>query len=504
MLSSRSKSLLQGFIFSIIVSIVLVTLVPISSIFPQNSCQVEDNSYDSFLHYNQTFSDNLFSSSNLSSFTNDSLQLTLHDPIVITSNDDFLTYDFPGNGTELEPYRIENLEITAESYNGIFIRNIERYLIIQNCVIEAEIHGIDINSISSGYVLVQNNICHKSYAGIVISGSSNLSIESNSCSYNNYSGIAVGSSSEITVKNNTCFSNEIGMRIYSSESCIFTNNLVYNNLIGFQFQKIKLTTISNNRFYNDGITFPYKKYGSEYDYSQNIFENNTVNDLPFVYFYEISDQTISQTYGQIVLYRCNKIEIRSISISKTYRGIALIECSNFKLTNISTSNSNTGVYCIDSLNIEVNNVTFYYNSQGIHFSNTSYSKIYQNLFVNNLGYGASFNYRSSENKIYLNNFESNSLTSYGPQARDDGENNEWYSRENKQGNYWSDLTSEMCYYEIDGYANSYDYYPLNRVERCPDFFVRKKMRISLYSIFIPTLIVLFIKYLNTPSRRNRF
>ncbi|MCK5158751.1 MAG: right-handed parallel beta-helix repeat-containing protein, partial [Candidatus Heimdallarchaeota archaeon] len=288
MLSSRSKSLLQGFIFSIIVSIVLVTLVPISSIFPQNSCQVEDNSYDSFLHYNQTFSDNLFSSSNLSSFTNDSLQLTLHDPIVITSNDDFLTYDFPGNGTEFDPYRIENLNITTEVYNGISIRDVGSFFVIQNCIIDAHVYGIQINSVSSREILIYNNICYGNFIGIGVSTCTNLSIENNICSYNSEAGIAVGSSSAISIRNNTCFLNEIGTSIGSSESCLFTDNLIHNNLIGFTFNHNKLLTIRNNQFYKDGIFFPFDKDGEEYDYSLFVIENNTVNDLPFGFFSELT------------------------------------------------------------------------------------------------------------------------------------------------------------------------------------------------------------------------
>ncbi|MCG3217292.1 MAG: hypothetical protein KAS63_11225, partial [Candidatus Heimdallarchaeota archaeon] len=44
-----------------------------------------------------------------------------HDPILIDSDDDFITYGFPGNGTEINPYIIENYNIITTTENGISI-----------------------------------------------------------------------------------------------------------------------------------------------------------------------------------------------------------------------------------------------------------------------------------------------------------------------------------------------------------------------------------------------
>ena len=44
------------------------------------------------------------------------------DPIIIWSDKDFKLYDFIGNGTESDPYIIENLKLTTTAENGIYIR----------------------------------------------------------------------------------------------------------------------------------------------------------------------------------------------------------------------------------------------------------------------------------------------------------------------------------------------------------------------------------------------
>ncbi|NPD88991.1 MAG: hypothetical protein HGN29_09705 [Asgard group archaeon] len=88
-------------------------MIPISSILPQNSCQIEDSSLDSFQYYNQPKTNDFFPTINLSKISI-LLQLAPHEPIEIGSNEDFLNYNFTGSGEETDPYIIENLEITTD------------------------------------------------------------------------------------------------------------------------------------------------------------------------------------------------------------------------------------------------------------------------------------------------------------------------------------------------------------------------------------------------------
>ncbi|MHA1592658.1 MAG: hypothetical protein ACTSUP_09320, partial [Candidatus Heimdallarchaeaceae archaeon] len=47
------------------------------------------------------------------------LALTLHGPIEIITDDNFTDYGFPGSGTDVDPYIIQEYNITTTSGSGI-------------------------------------------------------------------------------------------------------------------------------------------------------------------------------------------------------------------------------------------------------------------------------------------------------------------------------------------------------------------------------------------------
>ena len=55
-----------------------------------------------------------------------------HEPFNITSDVDFETQAWPGNGSISNPYLIENLNITSNSSTCIWVMNTTRHFIIQN------------------------------------------------------------------------------------------------------------------------------------------------------------------------------------------------------------------------------------------------------------------------------------------------------------------------------------------------------------------------------------
>ena len=58
---------------------------------------------------------------------------TPHEPISITSDEDFITLGFAGNGTAEDPYIIEGYNITTSTGCGIFITETTKFFIISNC-----------------------------------------------------------------------------------------------------------------------------------------------------------------------------------------------------------------------------------------------------------------------------------------------------------------------------------------------------------------------------------
>lgn len=62
-----------------------------------------------------------------------------HEPFNVTSDEDFETQSWPGNGTQTNPYRIENLNITSNSSACIWIMNTTSFFNIQNCLFTSSI-----------------------------------------------------------------------------------------------------------------------------------------------------------------------------------------------------------------------------------------------------------------------------------------------------------------------------------------------------------------------------
>ena len=74
--------------------------------------------------------------------TRDRDELIDHPPIIIWNDNDFLSYNFSGDGSKNNPFMIQNLNITTDSNNGIYISGTTKYFTIKNCYIDAKYDGI--------------------------------------------------------------------------------------------------------------------------------------------------------------------------------------------------------------------------------------------------------------------------------------------------------------------------------------------------------------------------
>ncbi|GAH42515.1 unnamed protein product, partial [marine sediment metagenome] len=83
--------------------------------------------------------------------------LTPHSPISIGSDDDFITYGFPGSGNSTHPYIIENYNITTTNERGIYITGTHKYFLIRNCYVDAGIVGIYSEYVANGTTTIINN-----------------------------------------------------------------------------------------------------------------------------------------------------------------------------------------------------------------------------------------------------------------------------------------------------------------------------------------------------------
>ena len=115
----------------------------------------------------------------------------------ILSDDDFKKYRFEGEGTEEDPYIIENLNAVEARKRPIVVKNTISYFIIRNNFFAYNpFNAIFIDSIAQGTAKIYNN----------------------SCIGHSSEGIRIESSDYVDVVNNTCFGNKIGIVFYNSRN----------------------------------------------------------------------------------------------------------------------------------------------------------------------------------------------------------------------------------------------------------------------------------------------
>ncbi len=208
-----------------------------------------------------------------------------HYPIRINNNTDFanLAANDPyitGNGTESDPYIIDDLGIDA-SGNGsaIYIGNTTVYFIISNGTYQ-NAEAVNAYGIGAGIMLVNvqngtiinNDIEKNANMGIYIEHSSNIKIEGNTIKDNTW-GVLL-QSTIATVENNKIYNNSYtGITISNSNNTYVSGNSLYGNPSSIELRDSTTNTIYNNTL--DGNN--QESYGLLIDNStQNNILNNTI------------------------------------------------------------------------------------------------------------------------------------------------------------------------------------------------------------------------------------
>ncbi len=226
----------------------------------------------------------LYTFSNLLNPTNDDGTDTpivgVDDPIRIINDSDFAEQaevkGWPGNGTQSDPYVIENLSIVSSIY-CIEIRSVEAVFVIRNCALrttdtngravylfeahEATVIGCRAEGGLSGIELFQCERCsvqdcNVKYTcfGINASISPETRISGNTvgnCTF----GITLCGSNLTDICNNTVHLNEWGVMAQSSYGCHLDGNSVTENGNGIELQIrcVNWTVTRNDVLHNSGI-----------------------------------------------------------------------------------------------------------------------------------------------------------------------------------------------------------------------------------------------------------
>ncbi|OLS29043.1 MAG: hypothetical protein HeimC2_02380 [Candidatus Heimdallarchaeota archaeon LC_2] len=338
------------------------------------------------------------------------------DPIIITDDEDLVTYAVRGVGTENDPFIIEGLQITTSSQHGMDISGTTKYMVIQNNIIDTNlqsgIYGIYVN------VLVNNTI---------------------------------------SVSDNTLNNNEIGIYIESGTySKINDNTITNSHIAGIQISEgAQYSEVSFNNIIAGGIT------GINIEASNSVIINNTVSMVfdEFVY-----------NYG-IAIHR-NNVIVEYNFVTGCWEGINISPVENVLISRNLVEGCNSGITGWPNTSLIIHNdlKNGVSAGSGIRLQSelglmmpSDNNQILYNTITNFEGYGIEIVGIGQNNTFRLNKLIGNSYsTSENSQALDNGYNN------TIQENYWNDwLRPDQnndgyidISYPISGIANNYDSLPL--------------------------------------------
>ena len=198
-----------------------------------------------------------------------------HFPIVIDNNDGFTAWGFSGSGTKVDPYIIEGLNITADSF-CISISATSVFFVIRDCYFKSVQHSaaIQFNQVDFGRV---------ERCKIVQSGRGLWLVQSSDCTIDNITvygcnrGVNIDWSHRISISNSRIFSNSYGIDIGWSGNCSIVGNKIYRNVlrgVSLDTNTSDCSIYANSVGWN-GELYPGTQESNAEDYGQdNLWDDN--------------------------------------------------------------------------------------------------------------------------------------------------------------------------------------------------------------------------------------
>ena len=211
--------------------------------------------------------------------------------IYIDSDDDFLSYVFPGNGSASNPYRIENYTIDTYKLFGILVVNTTKHVIVRNNTVSARYTALKAEFNTPNTISFHNNTLYNSTIGLCVKFTANIIARNNTC-YNNDYGMTFNSVLTLGIENNIIYENDKGLNLENNNSF---SNIQYNNLWDNNESIIIINSkdvmIGNNTVRNNDLGIILQTMNSNIptvncSVIYNIFENNTRYGISLPAFYE--------------------------------------------------------------------------------------------------------------------------------------------------------------------------------------------------------------------------
>ncbi|MEM2704254.1 MAG: NosD domain-containing protein [Candidatus Bathyarchaeia archaeon] len=199
----------------------------------------------------------------------------------------------------------------------------------------------------------------------------------------------------VTIKNFIIKNFDIGIHLYNVYDVIVTKNeLLTCSLAGIQLDNSSNNIISENYFTSCGLYVAHSY--------NNIVTGNLVNGKPLVYLEEVSNFTVINA-GQVILLRCDSIEIQDLELANASIGIQLWQTNNTSIRNNNISwNKLFGIYLYESSNNSISQNYVIHNEKGVVLENSANNnRITMNIVKDNTICGIRLT-RSAYNLISCN------------------------------------------------------------------------------------------------------
>ncbi|TFG31308.1 hypothetical protein EU527_12755 [Candidatus Thorarchaeota archaeon] len=201
-----------------------------------------------------------------------------HDPIQIRSDNDFLVQGWTGDGSENNPFIIEELLIQTEN-SPISIWHTTKYFEIRKCLLTTIVPSMEGNSaitfINVTHGRVTNCFINETYIGMLIFQSTDCQITHNIVSSSEFeglffdygldilvadntiraprSGISVDNSTNFTIRDNRIYDCSGGLYLWDVQLCNITRNTIWRNDIGIDLTRGKSIITNNSIYGNENI-----------------------------------------------------------------------------------------------------------------------------------------------------------------------------------------------------------------------------------------------------------
>ncbi|MHA1910872.1 MAG: NosD domain-containing protein [Candidatus Kariarchaeaceae archaeon] len=221
--------------------------------------------------------------------------------------------------------------------------------------------------------ILQNNSCSYNNIGFYLFHSTNTTLEGNRCNYSQKEGIEVISSDNSTLINNLCTDSGLGINISATINVELNNNTA----TGITLSACINATVVNNTLTKEGLLF---EQSSLSDLLSNVVIDNTINGKAIGFIVNTQDETISSSFGQLIIINSSRLLISGVDCSMASNGISFFYSSSCEVTNsIFNLNSKAGIYSLRSDNLSITDNQFSNNTnKGVYFVNSPNATIIQN------------------------------------------------------------------------------------------------------------------------------